>query len=104
MKDALEGLIKFRENDLVMDMQEGRVTDREVEHFTELVIAVTRLVNDIRYCRNKMCGCSPESSISYHFKKLEKYFSLRGPLNLTYIPLKEVKEIADKYYRNEWNE
>ena len=61
-KVILQNLIEFYQNDLMHgyhgdDKEELRII------LLELIVAVTRYVNNFRYCSNQKCSCSPESHI-----------------------------------------
>ena len=94
MRELLNGLIKYKENDLMMDYEDGRVSNIDIDNFTNLIIALVKLDYDIRYCTNKQCSCSPESSVKYNFKQLEHILgTIERPLE--YIPIKKLIDIIN---------
>ena len=88
----LEQLIHFKENDLLMDIEDGHTNESTKYHVTELIIGVASYVNDIRYCSKPNCRCSPETSIKHHYEQIKKY--LKGTTGCLYpIPTKYIEEI-----------
>lgn len=95
MKNLLSQLIKFRENDLLMDIDSNHANDETEHHLTELIIGLTRYSNNIRYCSKLDCPCSPEHKIKQHYEPIKEYLQ-----NTTYalhpIPWQKIEEIIKK--------
>lgn len=88
----LEQLIKFRQNDMILDMDSGYRSEEGYENLTSLIISVTRYVNDIRYCSKADCSCSPESDIKFYYEKT-KHFLQGTNTALHPIPWKTIEVI-----------
>lgn len=88
-------LIKFRENDMVMDMESGYCTENEVRIMDNLIRSVTRYVNDIRYCSRKNCPCSPEYDIKIWYEKIG-HFLRKTNTALHHIPWKTIESIISE--------
>ena len=91
--NLLTQMIQHRENDLAMDVSDGKATVETMEHFTNLIIAVTRYLHDIRYCSKSDCPCSPEMAIKRHYESIYGYLAANGPYALTPIPLGVIEDI-----------
>lgn len=93
--NLLGQLIKFRSNDLLMDIQDNRVTEEAEHHITELIMEITRYIHGIRYCSNPDCLCSPESGIKHHYEHAKDY--LQGTkYALNPIPWWVIENILEK--------
>lgn len=88
----LSQLIKFRENDLLMDIKYKHATEETEYHITELIIGITRYLNDIRYCSDPACPCSPERQIKQHYEPIKEYLQ-RTKYALYPVYWKVVEEI-----------
>lgn len=85
-------LVKHRSNDLLIGLEDGQVTDEMEQHFTELILELTRYLHDIRYCSNPGCKCSPESGIKLHYESIKDYLQ-RTRYALYHIPWETIEEI-----------
>lgn len=93
-KRILHGLIEIYENDFMCgyegeDKKELRII------FLELIVAVTRYVNDYRYCSKKDCPCSPKSYIRWMLKNYDKEINeklLGGTFGLSTVPLSAMRK------------
>lgn len=90
--DLLNQLIKFRANDLQIDIENGRATEKTKHHITELIIELTSYLHDIRYCSKSDCLCSPEYKIKYHYESVRSYLQ-ETTYALHSIPWQKVEEI-----------
>lgn len=61
-KRALQGMIEIYQNDFSCGY-EGEDKEELRLVFLELILQMTRYVNDFRYCSRKDCPCSPEFNI-----------------------------------------
>lgn len=91
----LSQLIQHRSNDLLMNLQDGDVTEADGEHFTELIMGITRYLHDIRYCSRSSCACSPEREIEHHYEYIKEYL-LKTMGALYPIPWKTIEEILGR--------
>jgi hypothetical protein len=62
VKQVLKGLIENYQNDFLCGYEGDDKGELRII-FLELIVEVTRLANDYRYCSKKECPCSPEKSI-----------------------------------------
>ncbi len=92
MVNLLSQLIKFRANDLVMDIESNHATEKTEHHITELIIGLTRYMPDIRYCSREDCSCSPEYKIKQHYEPIKEYLQ-KTKYALHPIPCREIEEI-----------
>lgn len=98
-KRILHGMTEIYENDFMCgyegeDKKELRVI------FLELILAVTRYVNDYRYCSKKDCPCCPESHIRSMAKHHEKEIFeklLGGTYGLSEVPLSTMREFLRQF-------
>lgn len=88
----LKQLIFFRQNDMMLDIELGQSTEEDKNNLTNLIIGVTRYVNNIRYCTSSSCGCSPESSIERNYE-LTKHIVQNTITALSPIPWKTIEKI-----------
>lgn len=85
----LKGIIESYQN----DFQGGYENDDKEELnpiILELIMEVSRYVNEIRYCSKKDCGCSPERNIKRileQHKRLEQVLFLPYGLSSVNMPL-----------------
>lgn len=92
--NLLSQLIEHRENELAMDYGEGKISEKAVQHFTELIIAITKYVHDVRYCTNPDCPCSPESKIRMNYEPIKEYLKKKvAPYALTPNSLETIEKI-----------
>lgn len=79
----LKGVIQTYQNDFDC-AYEGDDKEELRLIILELIVELSRYVNNIRYCSKVECPCSPESEIeriiSNHGEKLEKVFFLKHGL------------------------
>jgi hypothetical protein len=94
----LKGMIETYQNDFMCgykgeDKEELRLI------FLELIVEVTRYVNNYRYCSNKDCSCSPEQSIALlvkrHEKEINKIFA--GGFGLSEVPLGVIRQFLNEF-------
>jgi hypothetical protein len=89
----LKGVIEVYQNDFLCGY-EGNDKDELRPIISELIIELSRYVNDIRYCDNVNCPCSPEYSIKNiidkYGDKLEKVLFLK--YGLTEVNMLKVYE------------
>lgn len=85
-------LIQFRSNDLLIDIEVDRISEREEYHLTELIMEITRYIHEIRYCSRSGCLCSPETGIKTHYEPIKDYLK-RTQYALHPIPWKTIEEI-----------
>lgn len=89
----LEQLIKFWENDMLMDVEDGHCTSSDYKIMTELIIGLTRYINDIRYCSRANCPCSPEYQIKRKYDQIKHL--LKGTNTALHpIPWKTLEKIT----------
>lgn len=88
----LSQLIKYRENDMMMDLDSGQATRKEHECLTNLIIAITKYNLDIRYCSKKECRCSPEYDIKRYYD-VTKHLIRKTGTALHPIPWKQIEDI-----------
>src|SRR5690625_2055840 len=92
----LSQMIQHRDNDLASGRGNCEVSEGTAKHFTELIIAVTRYLHDIRYCSKSDCPCSPESATKRHYEPIKEYLKEKGsPYALTPIPWKTIEKIIE---------
>lgn len=96
----LNQLIKYRSNDLLMDIEEEDVPKDVERHITNLIIGVTRYLHDIRYCSDSQCSCAPEHEIKYHYESIKDYLQ-RTKYALHPIPHWVIDEILTGGLTNE---
>jgi hypothetical protein len=76
-KLMLKGVIQTYQNDFDCGY-EGEDKEELRPIILELIVELSRYVNDIRYCSKVECPCSPESEIrriiKTHGEKLDKVF------------------------------
>lgn len=93
----LEQLIKHKENDLHDSLSRGLANGNTSYHLVELIISMSRYVNDIRYCSKVECSCSPEHDIRFHYNRIKEYIqSTKGALFP--IPYRGIEKIIEKRY------
>src|SRR5699024_7586996 len=93
----LEQLIKHKENDLHDSLSRGLVNENTSYNLVELIISMSRYVNDIRYCTKVECSCSTEHDIRYHYNRIkEKIQSNKGAI--CPISYKRIEKIIEKRY------
>lgn len=98
-KRVLHGMIEIYENDFMCGY-EGEDKQALQLLFLELIVAVTRYVNDYRYCSKKDCSCSPEAHIKAFTKKYEKEIYeklLGGAYGLSEVPLSKMREFLKQF-------
>lgn len=61
-RELLRGLIEIYENDFMCGYDGEDKEELRLE-VLELIVNITKYLNDFRYCRRKSCSCSPESKI-----------------------------------------
>ncbi|BAD65392.1 hypothetical protein ABC2858 [Shouchella clausii KSM-K16] len=98
-KEALRGPIEIYENDFT-DGYRGY--DKEVldKIFLKLIVAVTRLEHDIRYCHRPECRCSPESNIKHLIDDYHDVIMgdlLSGVCGLSEVPLPRLREFIKQF-------
>src|SRR5690606_10177224 len=93
----LQQLIGYLQNDLAYeDVHQGKIdVKKEREVFNSMIIAVTRDVNDIRYCSRSECPCSPESDIKRIYENNKDIFQ-KTRMALYPIPWKSIENIISK--------
>lgn len=98
-KRILQGMIEIYENDFMCGY-EGENKQALQLLFLELILAVTRYVNDYRYCSKKDCPCCPESHIKAFTKRYEKEIYedlLGGTYGLSEVPLSVMRDFLKKF-------
>lgn len=79
----LKGVIETYQNDFDCGY-EGEDKEEIRPVILNLIVELSRYVNDINYCSKKECPCSPESGIKYimdtHGDKLDEIFFLKHGL------------------------
>lgn len=85
-------LIQHRNNDLLIGIKNGEVNNETEQHYTNLILELTRYLHDIRYCSNPDCKCSPESGIKHHYEPIKDYLQ-RTKYALYHIPWRTIEEI-----------
>lgn len=88
-KKVLHGMTQIYENDFMCGYEDEDKAELRVI-FLELLLAVTRYVNDYRYCSKKDCPCCPESHIRSMIKRYDdEIFNklLGGYHGLSDVPL-----------------
>lgn len=93
--NLINQLIKYRANDLLMDIESEHATDKTEHHITELIIELTRYFLDARYCSKPNCPCSPESGIKHHYEPIKGYLQ-KTRHALHPIPWWVIEEILDE--------
>lgn len=63
--------------------------------FADLIIILTRLVLDIRYCSKSTCPCSPETELKNHFYIFKDHFE-KHLREYDYLMLKDLVEEVKK--------
>jgi hypothetical protein len=94
----LKSMIEIYDNDFLLYEDDDKESVRLI--FLELILQVTRYVNDFRYCKNPKCPCSPEETIRGLLKRHEddvmtKMFG--GTLGLTDIPMPKIREFLNDF-------
>lgn len=81
-KLALEGIIQVYQNGFFAEYKEDDKKEMRIV-LLELILEITRVQNDFRYCSKKNCSCCPEVHIAKmvkqynnQFKKIFNKFSL----------------------------
>ncbi|WP_273125791.1 hypothetical protein [Bacillus weihaiensis] len=99
-KVALRGIIETYQNDFLHGYK-GEDREKERLAFLELIVAVTRYVQDYRYCSNKKCSCGPEADIKRLATEefLNKFFS--SPYNLTEVSTKGMRDFLSQFKEKE---
>jgi len=87
-------LIKYKDNDMQMDLEDGYLTEADHHHLDGLIINLVRYYHDIRYCSDKTCGCSPEKGIELHYKEIKRWMR-KTNYALYPIPWKRIEEIIE---------
>jgi hypothetical protein len=94
----LKAMIETYQNDFMCgytgeDKEELRLI------FLELIVEVTRYVNNYRYCNKTDCPCSPEKSIAFlvkrHEKEINKIFA--GEFGLSEVPLSMIRQFLNEF-------
>lgn len=93
--NLLDQLIRFRSNDLLMDIEANYATEETDEHLTNLIIGVTRYLHDIRYCSKPGCSCSPEHEIKRNYEQIKDYLQ-RTKYALHPIPHWTIEKILEE--------
>lgn len=94
----LKAMIETYQNDFMCGY-----TDEDKEElrliFLELIVEVTRYVNNYRYCNKTDCPCSPERSIAVlvkrHEKEINKIFV--GGFGLSEVPLGVIRQFLNEF-------
>lgn len=86
----LKQLIQYKENDFPLYESVD-----DIHTLNELIIAVARYVNEIRYCSRPDCSCSPESNIKKYYEPLEEYLE-KTRLALYTVPTDIIEEIIER--------
>ena len=98
-RTLLQGLIEIYENDFSSGYEgEGKTELDRI--FLKLIMYVSRLTNDIRYCSKKDCPCSPERHIRrILLSKNDDIFNklLQGNHGLSEIPLPMIRKELKKF-------
>lgn len=63
----LKGVIEVYQNDFESGYDNLDKPEKKLV-LLELILQLSRYVNNIRYCRKEKCGCSPESGIAIILK------------------------------------
>jgi hypothetical protein len=94
----LKGMIEIYQNDFMCGY-EGEDKEELRLIFLELIVQVTRYVNNYRYCNKTDCSCSPEKSIEFlvekHEEKINKIFS--GRFGLSEVPLGAIRKFLSEF-------
>ncbi|WP_199425779.1 hypothetical protein [Thermaerobacillus caldiproteolyticus] len=91
----LKGMIETYQNDFMYgytgeDKEELRLI------FLELIVEVTRYVNNYRYCSNKDCPCSPIALLVKRYEeKINKIFA--GGFGLSEVPLGVIRQFLNEF-------
>jgi len=98
-KRILNGMIEIYENDFMCGYEGEDKKELQVI-FLELILYVTRYVNDYRYCSKKDCPCCPESNIKAMMKRYNTEINeklLGGVYGLSEVPLKVMRDFLNKF-------
>lgn len=101
-KIALRGLIEIYENDFCCGYDGDDKPELELV-FLKLIVRVTRLTNDYRYCSRPECSCSPESSLKNFYNYNKDTINnriLNGHIGLSDVPLFKLREFLEKFSAN----
>ncbi|HEY8444693.1 MAG TPA: hypothetical protein VIK94_01040 [Bacilli bacterium] len=104
-KDVLRGLIEIYQNDFESGY-EGEDKNELRIVFLNLILEVTRYVNEFRYCPRVDCPCSPESAINHilknHKEKLwNNPYILGNNYPLTDVPITEIRRFLESFEKGE---
>ena len=99
-KIAFKGMIEIYQNDFKCGYK-GEDKEKLRLLYLELIVEVTRLVENIRYCDNKKCSCSPEFHIKYLVEnnqdEIKKIFD--GNLGLSSVPLPYIRKFLYSFVK-----
>lgn len=96
MNGMLSRLIKFKQNEFVIMRSRGDADINDEMVLGELIIEVCRIVNNIRYCTNKSCHCSPERQAAYWYKEFKKFIKRAG-VSTSYLSMERLEELVREY-------
>jgi hypothetical protein len=97
--NILKGLIEIYQNDFMYGY-EGEDKEELRIIFLELIVEVTRYVNDYRYCNEKDCRCSPESGIKALLERYGKQINekiLGIGYGLSEVPLYHIRKFLNGF-------
>jgi hypothetical protein len=98
-KKILHGMTQIYENDFMCGYEgEDKAELRII--FLELILAVTRYVNDYRYCSSSDCRCCPEWDIRSLVKRHKKEIFenlLGGSYGLSEVPLLTMRNFLKQF-------
>ncbi|MFJ8531521.1 hypothetical protein [Bacillus sp. NPDC094106] len=94
-KLALQGIIEVYQNDFLAGYNEADKEELRIA-LLELILEITRIQNDYRYCSKRNCPCCPEVHIANMVKKynkqLKKIFNKYNLSDVSHILILEYLE------------
>lgn len=91
----MQQLIFYKQNDLLADIDSGYVDEKAENHFTELILGVTRYLHDFRYCSKADCPCSPETQIKRGYEPIKEMLQTSSRA-LSPVPYKVIEDILEE--------
>lgn len=101
-KEVLRGLIEIYENDFLSGYNQKDFEQLRVL-FLDLIVQVTRYVNEYNYCSSPDCPCSPKSRIKgIVLKNEDAIFGklLGNDYPLTDVPIDKIRNFLTDFVTN----